>query len=390
MTRPCLNCNPIWPARQILDGLSVLLQTYLPLELKATRITPWTVWQVLLDASVQQSSIEASCERRSSAPSGNRLREVLLPALPNCTQLEDELNALLGAQLPRAVRQPKHRYAAACDISLIPYHGQPAQDESEVLRAEAKSGTNHFHAYATIALVHQQQRFVLAVHFVRLHEAMDETVRQLLNRVEALQIRLRRLLLDKEFYSVAVFQLLRERALSFVLPMPLRANSHGAQRLCRGRRSRWGRYRVQSRQDGSHLVRVAVVKRNRRPGQRKIVRWFLFAVGGLPARLDVRQVFQLYRQRFGIESSYRQMHQVRARTSSRSPALRLLFVGLALTLVNLYVQLRACLLRRPTRTRRMRRLWLTLKRLAVLLRQALESIGGLKPLWSRLDQAAFS
>jgi hypothetical protein len=49
------------------------------------------------------------------------------------------------------------------------------------------------------------------------------------------------------------------------------------------------------------------------------------------------QVFQIYRHRFGIETSYRQMHSVRARTSSRDPRLRLLLVGLALILVNLYV-----------------------------------------------------
>jgi IS4 transposase len=51
----------------------------------------------------------------------------------------------------------------------------------------------------------------------------------------------------------------------------------------------------------------------------------------------------LYRQRFGIETSYRQMNQVRARTTSRNPTLRLLLVGLAFILVNLYVALRDCL-----------------------------------------------
>jgi IS4 transposase len=46
-----------------------------------------------------------------------------------------------------------------------------------------------------------------------------------------------------------------------------------------------------------------------------------------------------YRQRFGIETSYRQLHEARIRTSSRSPLLRLLFVGLALVLRNVWVWL---------------------------------------------------
>ena len=43
-----------------------------------------------------------------------------------------------------------------------------------------------------------------------------------------------------------------------------------------------------------------------------------------------------YRGRFGIESSYRQVHQARIRTSSRNPVLRLLFVGVALVLRNVW------------------------------------------------------
>jgi IS4 transposase len=66
----------------------------------------------------------------------------------------------------------------------------------------------------------------------------------------------------------------------------------------------------------------------------------VYAVAGLPARTRPAQVFELYRQRFGIETSYRQMNQVRARTTPRNPTLRLVLVGLAFSLVNLYVTLR--------------------------------------------------
>jgi putative transposase len=93
--------------------------------------------------------------------------------------------------------------------------------------------------------------------------------------------------------------------------------------------------------------------------------------------MDVRQVFQLYRQRFGIESCYRQMNPVRARTSSRKPALRLLLLGLALILVNLYISLRQALRSRPAPVRGARRTGLTLRRLASLLAHAIEAFFGL-------------
>jgi putative transposase len=58
------------------------------------------------------------------------------------------------------------------------------------------------------------------------------------------------------------------------------------------------------------------------------------------ARTDPLHIFQFYRRRFGIESSYRQMNRVRARTSSTDPALRLLYVGVAFLILNLWVVLK--------------------------------------------------
>jgi IS4 transposase len=46
-----------------------------------------------------------------------------------------------------------------------------------------------------------------------------------------------------------------------------------------------------------------------------------------------------YRTRFGIETSYRQREQTRIRTSTRAPLLRLLYVGVALILGNVWAWL---------------------------------------------------
>ena len=59
-----------------------------------------------------------------------------------------------------------------------------------------------------------------------------------------------------------------------------------------------------------------------------------------------------YRQRFGIETSYRQMHQARIRTSTRNPLLRYLFVAIALLLRNVWVWLPWEVLSSPRRGRR--------------------------------------
>ena len=102
------------------------------------------------------------------------------------------------------------------------------------------------------------------------------------------------------------------------------------------------------------------------------VKWFAYAVAGLPAGMSPRQVFERYRERFGIESSYRQMNDVRARTTTRNPAIRLLLVGLAFILVNLYVTLRDRLATGISGRIYPVRFWLSLRRLAFLLGRVVE------------------
>ncbi len=49
------------------------------------------------------------------------------------------------------------------------------------------------------------------------------------------------------------------------------------------------------------------------------------------------EIRELYRKRFGIEKSYRQMNEAKIKTCTREPGLRLLFVGIALVLRNVWV-----------------------------------------------------
>ena len=88
MARPAFQITRKVEPVQLLDTLIVLLRRYLPLVLQKTRITPEDVWQVLGYAALRQQTIETACSELAQAPSGNRLREVLLAALPPLPQLQ--------------------------------------------------------------------------------------------------------------------------------------------------------------------------------------------------------------------------------------------------------------------------------------------------------------
>jgi hypothetical protein len=369
---------------QVLQALLTLVQPRLSLELAHTRITEADLLEVLAYASVHQTSVDTACQELGEARSANRVREILKAALPVRPVLQRKLNTVLRAQAPRMLFKRKRSYCIAIDITLIPYHGLAEPDDPVVLRAKAKAGTNQCHGYATVSIVHDRRRYVLALRLVPPHESMVALVRDLLDRVRRLNISIRRVYLDKEFYAVEVFRTLDRRHLAYIVSVPVKSGRKGKkkrkpsalQALCRGRRSYATTYTLHPTQGRHYAVSLVLVKRNRRPGQKKVVRWFLYAVAGLPARITPQGVFELYRHRFGIETSYRQLHQVRARTTSRSATLRLLFVGLALILINLYVTLRTAVQTSSRTGGGCRRPWLSLRRLAFLLGRAIDALFG--------------
>ena len=120
--------------------------------------------------------------------------------------------------------------------------------------------------------------------------------------------------------------------------MPVRGKSGGVRKLFGAPASYKTTYTFNSPKHGELDVEAVVVQKySKGRYQRKGARWFAYAVAGLSKSIEPHQVFEMYRQRFGIETSYRQMNQVRARTTSRNPVIRLLLVGLAFVIFNLYI-----------------------------------------------------
>jgi putative transposase len=240
-----------------------------------------------------------------------------------------------------------------------------------------KSGTTHFHGYATVSIVRDDRRYVVALRFVEYGEQMADIVRWLIKRLKSLKIRLRRVFFDKGFCSKPVFKVLSQHKLSYVMPIPVRGKSGGVRSLFQGK-SRKTTYTFNSPKHGKYTVEAVAVKRYSKGRYgRHTSKWFAYAVAGLPAGISPAQVFELYRRRFGIESSYRQMNLVRARTSTRNPVIRLLLVGLAFVLFNLYITLRQSLasaLKQPLESAT--RFWLSLRRLALMLGRAIECLWG--------------
>jgi len=176
------------------------------------------------------------------------------------------------------------------------------------------------------------------------------------------------------------------------MPIPMRGKSGGVRKLFDASASYKTRYTFNSPKHGELEVEAVVVQKySKGRYKRKGARWFAYAVVGLPKSIEPLQVFEMYRQRFGIESSYRQMNQVRARTTSQNPVIRLLLVGLAFVMFNLYITCRQhiaiCL---KNSAKPFSKFWLTLRRLARMIAHAVENLFDLADVVLRHANFSFS
>ncbi len=313
------------------------------------------LWAVLFWAASRISSLAAACATLRDAPSDTAAHDALLATLPDGAELSRRLNRALQGDLPKGLR--RRRQPLACDLTLTPYHGQPLVDEDEVYRGQAKDGTTHFHAYATAYVMRKGQRFTVALTAVRRGEPLEEVLKRLLRQAARCGVRPRYLLLDKGFCSVAVIRYLQAARYAWVMPLVARGRrpehpkgASGSQVFRTWKRGGWGRYTMTAADGRRARFDVCVKCRNRRGERGRRGREALvYAFGGMARPSSPEWVKETYRQRFGIETSYRQVHQARIRTSTRDPLLRLLYVGVALVLRNVWAWLHWEVLSPPRR-----------------------------------------
>ena len=331
---------------QVHDYANDWLSTSLKLEYRGRKCTAETLLQILLIAAARTVSIFAACRDLADAPCDQTIRNALEASLPDIAELERRLNLSLHTNLPKALFRKSRRIAI--DLTLIPYHGQPHQDEKEIYRSAPKSGTTHFHAYATAAVMHKGHRYTLALLHVEYGTKMKDVVQQLLKIVRSRGVKIQYLLLDKGFFSVEVVTYLKRAGTGFIIPAMARG------RKPKGRKKATGLRALQQKKNGyyrhtltgkaggkprSSRVTICVASKSythKKTGKRRTKK-LLYVIWKV--RLTPRKIREMYRTRFGIETSYRQMHEARIKTCTRDSRLRLLFVGIALVLRNVWVWL---------------------------------------------------
>ncbi len=300
-----------------------------------------------IKAASSRSSIHGARKRMKRGKSRRHIARVLEGL--NLRKVEDRTNSILRDD----VRKEKLGIMildVAMDIHAIPYHGGPHKSKKEIGRSKPKDGPTKFHMVATAYLIGKKGKcFTLAVTFVPLGTTMRAVVQTLLYLLKRCGITVRRILLDRGFYSIDVVRLLMRFNIGFIIPMK-------GNRMEKRKGSYSTTYLMKSVKDGKPVTQlvnaVSVIKYNRgRRFKHHGAMQLCFITYGID--IGLHRIAEFYRKRFGIESSYKLNKAIRPMTSSRNPAIRLFLFGAALLIQNLWVEIKLVFCRHVERTSRM-------------------------------------
>ena len=355
------------------------LKEHIAMNVEGTKANTEMLLNVLLHAASTGQSIEASCAELEKSADSNTIREHLNEyfRLEKLEELESQINSSLTAEIPRKARRGKQEIGI--DLHDQAFYGKDPGLLECVCRGDAKAGTTRFFRIATVYLICDNMRLTLGIIFMLRDTDLVSVVANLLTDVKLKKIRVERLYLDRGFASNAIYKyLLKHKYPAMILcPIKGKASGNGTASLCKGRTSYFTTHTFISQKHGDCKVKLAMIRKlifNKELGKRT-EQWFAYVL--IHTQPPLKKIFQLYRRRFAIESSYRTMRQLRVRTNSRNPMMRFIYMALGFILVNVWAYLKFLFTQVPKRGRSGRSLDNTrfrLKRFASFLRHAVERI----------------
>jgi hypothetical protein len=316
------------------------LQSALPWRPYGRLVTVPKLLDVLLLAAALASSLSAVVKRFRLGFSHETARKALDANLTGYERLTPGLVDSLHRFLPRRLVR-RRRWVVAIDEHRSPFYGD--RSTPGVTGGPRKQGSKYAYAYATAALVHRRHRYTVGLIPLAGGEKPHQVVAALLGQLDRHGVRARGVVLDAGFDSGETVLLLQARNLSYAVP--LRRKGSGKNR----RNAAWEKevgsvttvdwVTEESRQPVS--TDAVVVQRPKEKDKKVYAFGGWGAAGAGSAALRARQARRWYRSRFGIETSYRQLNECKARTTRKEVGYRLLLVGLALLLRQAWVWLSA-------------------------------------------------
>ena len=301
------------------------------------------ILQILVLASTTKKTIHHTCKNHNGAPTGVTVRNTLKLIFSDIKHTEKILNRLLRSLVNRKILRGSP--IVNSDILLVEYYGSEENDINEIRRSQAKNGTTRFHGYATVYINLKGQRYTLAITYVWKQDSLLQVLQRLNRYVISYGVKPSLWIVDRGYYTLEIIKWFQRYQKPFLMPVPQKGRKpnhpkgpSSTRKLYTYTRGDWIRYTIRSRKDSVTCDMAIVVTYPDGRGQYHNPKVYVYACFGL-RHLRLKRISELYKSRFGIETSHRQMHEARAKTASKSPVLRYLFVGIGFILRNVWIYL---------------------------------------------------
>jgi hypothetical protein len=291
------------------------------------------IFEVLVDACADGTSVSSLCEKSEESPHGNTIFHHLRTKFDLDT-VELVGNVLLQKDVLETLPEQVEVHD---DLHLRPYYGD--EDDTDGLYfSQAKDGTTAFHAYATLYARVKNKRYTLAVRRLTDGDTASDVFVEFFAILENIDdLAVEAVYLDREFYDSKCLTLLSAHNYAYVMPI-IKWGNRIQQELSAG----WSRqiqHALQAEFDGHEWtvefpVYIDATYQQGRYDEHGVARDGYAPVA--PVSDTTQQARYHNRKRFGIESSYRLCEQTTASTTTQDPATRLLFVVVSLLLQNVW------------------------------------------------------
>ena len=227
-------------------------------------------------------------------------------------------------------------YEFAVDLTNDPYYGKTdLSNEKYVIRSQAKKSTNSFYSYISLYITNKKERFTVSVLPVEKNKTMVEYLSYFIDLIKRLNFKIKVLCLDREFYSIDVFEFLQNNNVPHIVPVIKRGKQ--IKKILNGNKARREQYVMKNSKKNILLDIVIDVKYLKGKRGKKGLETLGFVVFGV--KWSPRKVSTVYRRRFAIESSYRMRNVVKPKTSSKNADIRYFYTLISFLLKNIWLYL---------------------------------------------------
>ena len=294
-------------------------------------LTSKDIFQTAISMAVNKNSIHSVQKRYEKVPCETSLRYHLKKL--NLEKLMEANNKIL-IQKPIQTLKPNKKYEFAIDFTNDPYYGEiDTSNEKYVIRGQAKKSSNSFYSYVSLYIINNNERFTISVLPVEKGNSKVYYLSYFIDLIKSLNFGIRILCLDREFYSIDVFEFLKYLNIPHITPVVKKGKR--IKKMLTGNRNRFDTYLMEN-SEKEILLNIAIdvkyLKGKRGKKGRENLGFVVYGVNWNP-----RKVSTVYRRRFAIESSYRIRNQVKPNTSTKNVIIRYFYALISFLLKNIWL-----------------------------------------------------